>query len=467
MLASNHPGIIIPGRTGLTNLQDRESSDSIQGQVAAFSGSIQGQVTASSDSIKENVTAPPDSLRGQVAAPPDSIRGQVAAPSDSIRGQVAAPPDSVREQIPAVAVEPGAPSGEETGAADSVIHRGESASDTLQTVVPVPLPVAGQQSVWERIDNREREIRETRSEKEVETRVTATITSIADPEPGPVDFKYDASYYLDPDSEIPFFREYIFPVSGRQDQNVFAGGDNSITHNSAVAYRTYLENEVSAGNDDLHYSISWIPGVVILSILLLTWIKLAYLQFLTPVLVSAFNYKKASKLYQSKHVPSHTAFFILHLVFAVNTGLFVLFIFGHFNLNIPDIGPLLLFLIISLSVVFLIAFKNAALRLTGYLFDTSKLLREYSHNVSLYNKIFGIALMPVIVGLLYADQSVHGTLIYTGLILGAVFYLLQLIRGLEIIVRKEFSVFYSILYLCAFEILPVVIIYKLFDTFLI
>jgi hypothetical protein len=207
--------------------------------------------------------------------------------------------------------------------------------------------------------------------------------------------------------------------------------------------------------------------MVILSLLLIAWIKMAYVQFLTPVLFSTFNYKEALKLYNSKNVAANNAFIILHLVFALNSGLFLLFVAWHFNFNLPPLNPLLLFISSLSLLVILFAMKSAALRITGFLFDTPGFFGEYAHNISLYNKILGILLMPLIVGLLYADPGIHGILIRVGLGIGIVIYLLQLVRGLEIIARKDFSLFYLILYLCAFEILPLCILYKLLDTFLI
>ena len=360
--------------------------------------------------------------------------------------------------------------------------------DTLRVAVPspssdstgistqVPEPVAGRESIWDRIDSRDREIKETLTETTNKTTPVIRQAREAAPETVPSvdrEFRHDATFYLDPEAEIPFFREHIFPAretaqTQPASQFVFIENGKTSAISSSVTYQAYLETDTSGEvNHGLQYSTSWIPGLVILSLMLLAWIKLFYLQFLTPVLISAFSYKEAMKLYKNKNAPSQYAFIILHLIFAVNSGLFLLFVVGYFDLSPTDVRPVLFFLGISTFIVILFAFKSAALRLAGFLFDRKKLFAEFNHNISLYNKIFGLLLMPLIVGLLYADDTVHDVLIYSGLALGAVFYLLQLVRGLEIIVRKEFSVFYLILYLCAFEIIPIFTIYKLLETFLI
>ena len=282
-------------------------------------------------------------------------------------------------------------------------------------------------------------------------------------------FKYDASYYLNSEPQTLFLSDHLFPpssrtkVTGPSGGEVFIGNETGVTSESSLEYKAYLQSDIHIKNTDLSYSsLAWMPGLVILSLLLLTWIKVIYIQFLTPVLVSAFNYKTATKLYNEKNAPAQNAFIILHLIFAINAGLFILFAADYFDFRNPDSSPLLFFLGSSIVILLLFAFKSVALTTIGFLFDNSKIFSEYKHNISLYSKIYGIVLLPVVVGIIYMDDFILSELIYTGLILGAAIYLFQLIRGLEIIIKKGVSVFYLILYLCAFEILPILVLYKLF-----
>ena len=248
---------------------------------------------------------------------------------------------------------------------------------------------------------------------------------------------------------------------------VFIETVQSPANRSAEAYRAYLVNDMTENeNGPILFTASWIPALVILSFLVLTWIKVVYVQFLTPVLFSAFNYKKAQKLYHEKSLPAQNAFMMLQVILAINGGLFLLFVSDYFDFYLPGISMPLLFLIFSLAILVLFWLKSFALRITGFLFDKSKLFAEYRHNVSLYNKIYGLLLLPVVVGLLYGGDSLYVLLIYSGLALLAVFYLLQLVRGLEIIIRKGVSLFYLFLYLCALEILPIIVLYKLVQLFL-
>ena len=350
-----------------------------------------------------------------------------------------------------------------SGIADTVLV---SPHDTLSVIIPDTVTVIAADTTGQiREERDEAAPREVVTERPAAIRMPAEELKIAP--------RYDASFYLERDTGSPFSREnpFIMHASDNQDilttKPVFVEVGPGLENNRSDAYREYLQKDMNGqAFEKAHYSGAWIPGLVILSFLLLTWIKLIYVQFLTPVLFASFNYKEASKLYHGTNAPAQNAFLILHAIFAINGGLFFLFIAGFFDLKLPDIQPVLIFLILSASLVLVFSLKSLALSIVGFLFDKSRLFSEYKHNIFLYNKIYGILLLPVVVGLLYAGEIMYIPLIYSGLALGVVFYLLQLVRGLEIIKRKEFSLFYLILYLCAFEILPILVLYKLFQVFL-
>lgn len=450
MLDRNHASIMASLQEGTAFVSMPEGEGYLPDTFSLSTGSLLSGDPA--EVTLPAVSAIPDTLQGQSRKEykEEQPEEHTETPSGSVSDSVSDPAEGT---LPAVGAIP-----------DSL-----PVADSLKINVP-----ADQESIWDLIDRRDREIQATKTETPVITmQEPAPVPKVIVPEKTS-DRSYDAdTLFLAPGKDIIFSGEHIFPdmltTASETEAGtiVFIEAGNPAAINSSDAYRTYLEAEASGNTvDHMQYSTSWIPGLVILSLLLLAWIKLTYVQFLTPVLISTFNYKEALKLYISKNTPSQNAFVILHLIFALNGGLFLLFIARHFHLNMPDIRPAFLFLIASAFIVLLFGLKNAVLRITGYLFDSPKLFAEYSHNISLYNKILGVLLMPLIVGLLYADTVIHNTLIYTGLTMIVAFYLLQLIRGLEIIARKGFSVFYLILYLCAFEIIPIFMLYRLFDTFL-
>jgi hypothetical protein len=209
-------------------------------------------------------------------------------------------------------------------------------------------------------------------------------------------YYFDSSYYLDEVRDSLPYRKNIFPVPPEKTSDnavyrpVFIQEDYSGVNQANGSYKVYLNSEINTISREAEYSAVWIPALLILSLLLLAWIKLIYVQFLTPVLISAFNYKESVKLFHGKNAPAQNAFLILQIIFAINSGLFLLFVSGFSILKMPDIKPSILFLISSASIVFLYTFKFGALRFLGFLFEKKKLFSEYRYNISLYNKILRV-----------------------------------------------------------------------------
>jgi len=91
--------------------------------------------------------------------------------------------------------------------------------------------------------------------------------------------------------------------------------------------------------------------------------------------------------------------------------------------------------------------------------------REYMN--LLYNTWFADAMILFILNaiILFAPVSNPVPLIWSGIIITAVFLIVRVLRLLTIFINRRISISYFILYLCALEILPVLIIMKILGVF--
>ncbi|MCF1191085.1 DUF4271 domain-containing protein [Mangrovimonas sp. AS39] len=120
----------------------------------------------------------------------------------------------------------------------------------------------------------------------------------------------------------------------------------------------------------------------------------------------------------------------------------------------------LLRLILAISVFILV--KVLIERLVASIFNIDKLIDEYLFQKISYKNFLGILLVPINAVLLYS-LTPNKTII---LIVIALLFLVNLVglitsyKSHQSLIKKEF--FYFILYLCALEIGPYLILYKLF-----
>jgi hypothetical protein len=194
-----------------------------------------------------------------------------------------------------------------------------------------------------------------------------------------------------------------------------------------------------------------------------SWIKILYLKYIEQIVVSLINYQVSLRLFRDRNVLFRNMALGLNLVFAINTGLFLYYLTQFFNLR-SDFNQVQSVLIFSLGITLIYGIKTFICRILGNIFLVREEFAEYIHNINLYNKNIGLFLFPVVISFPYIADSIKPSIIYIGMIVIGILIILRITRGIQIIMWKGASIFYLILYLCAIEILPVLLTVKLSYT---
>ena len=119
---------------------------------------------------------------------------------------------------------------------------------------------------------------------------------------------------------------------------------------------------------------------------------------------------------------------------------------------------IMLFILVSWFI------KNLVLNFIGNVFKNHLIVTEYILTNFVFNIITGIVLLPFIIVSVYMPSQ---EMIYTGAILWVLVFIYRLIRELITgLSYTKFSLFYRILYLCTFEIIPLIAITKLVMNYL-
>jgi hypothetical protein len=106
--------------------------------------------------------------------------------------------------------------------------------------------------------------------------------------------------------------------------------------------------------------------------------------------------------------------------------------------------------------------KFVCLTIVGYIFNTVELVQAYIFVVFMINKVLGILLIPFIGILAFARPVLHPFAIWGAGFLVALLILYRYLFSLTSVRNKlHVSSFHFFLYLCAFEIIPLLILYKL------
>lgn len=156
---------------------------------------------------------------------------------------------------------------------------------------------------------------------------------------------------------------------------------------------------------------------------------------------------------------------LMNFFFVVSLATYCTFIATHFSLPfVSDFWTTLGYAVLIIAGIYIIKFLF--LNIVGWIFGISNVTDTYIFIVFLINKMIGIFLLPVIALLAFPTPvllSVMLTVSYI-LIAGMLFY--RFIISYRP-VRSEIKLnrFHFFLYLCAFEIAPLLLIYKVLITF--
>lgn len=210
-------------------------------------------------------------------------------------------------------------------------------------------------------------------------------------------------------------------------------------------------------------TLNWTLILCLICISLILGLKRYYEKFMNQVVNSIFNFQLAEKTLREKNVLARRAFFIMNLNYLLIFSLFISLVLFSLNFKISP-KYYIDYLIVALGVLSLLLIRVGVIYLNGYLFQMMPITLEYIHNIYLINKNLGIVLMPLLFTSIYTTPVLSKILLTASFALVTFAALFKIIRGFQIIIKNGVLLFYSILYLCTLELLPLVIGSKLLIT---
>jgi hypothetical protein len=206
---------------------------------------------------------------------------------------------------------------------------------------------------------------------------------------------------------------------------------------------------------------SWILIIALFCTFLLIVIRSNFQKYFQSVTSSLLNYQLAEKLMREKNVLIRRAFLILNLNYFLVIGLFLYLVVFKFDISFLGFSEFGKFFLLLMIFVVLLQIKLIVMQIIGYIFDSRTIFREYVHISYLINKNLGLYLLPVVFSTFFMNRPYSDILFYIALIMIAISLIIKYIRSAQIILKHKVFLFYSILYLCTFEILPVLIGFRI------
>ncbi|MDR2130836.1 MAG: DUF4271 domain-containing protein [Odoribacteraceae bacterium] len=186
---------------------------------------------------------------------------------------------------------------------------------------------------------------------------------------------------------------------------------------------------------------------------LLAMVQLRGRGILSALFVYFFQKKKSDQLLVKKILPNLVPlFYALCLSF---TSLSLLIVYLVHEELVPVDALLYLGFFLAYHFVLL-----TVISLFGWLFNARECVREIAINVWVYNAVPGIALSPFVLSLFYVRPFMVDALLSLIVIFLVLYVLSRCAWWVKILFKHGVPIFYLILYLCALELLPLLVVYK-------
>lgn len=191
-------------------------------------------------------------------------------------------------------------------------------------------------------------------------------------------------------------------------------------------------------------------------------IKVFFSNYFHSLFQSNIYFSVASKLTRESSLVWNRLFLMLDLVFFISIPLALFIAIDYMGIvdNLDFDSKIIALFALGGLIIFRV-FRILASSLVGFLSRQPTTFEFLNHNQFIFPRTLGIILTPLMVLIIYSPREFSYWVFYFMLFIVGVAILLRLTRTIQVFLFKGFSIFYIILYLCALEIIPILLVYKL------
>jgi hypothetical protein len=153
---------------------------------------------------------------------------------------------------------------------------------------------------------------------------------------------------------------------------------------------------------------------------------------------------------------------IVNLISFFNIALFIYCVASYYDFIPRGLSGILFWVSAFVLVALTITIRHLVCYVTGSVSGQKQIFNEYMVTVYQSFRYAGLLLFVLVIILSYTEFLPAQSIFITGFIAFSVLYLMRIIRLLLIFIKKDVSILYLILYLCALEFLPVLVTVKYF-----
>ncbi len=246
--------------------------------------------------------------------------------------------------------------------------------------------------------------------------------------------------------------------SSEKTPSTMEGLDNSISKPVTTPWENPFKKIFNRNDKEESHIVLF--AVLLSALIYLAFVMTVYQQQVSKIWGAFTNEQALAALYRERGGQMSFHYWVIYTLFAVSTGVFCYQVAHHFNVKMNS--ALVGLSLCMLGVALITFFRHTFLKTIAAIFPFFKEVNLYIFTITIFHLAMGLLLVPFVVFIAFAPDSMQTIALYAGLGLVGFVYVLRSIRGLMIATKQILEYrFHFLLYLCTVEIAPLLILIKL------
>jgi Domain of unknown function (DUF4271) len=200
--------------------------------------------------------------------------------------------------------------------------------------------------------------------------------------------------------------------------------------------------------------------IFIVLLLIFAFLKQAFPKYFNDLFRLLFRTTLKQRQIREQLIQTPLPSLLLNIFFAVNGGLYIDILLHHYG-HVPVESFWLLCLYCSLGLSAIYAVKFVGLKISGWLFNMKEAADSYIFVVFVINKVLGIFILPFCILLSFIQGDIYSVaLVLSWCGVGVLLIYRFILTYASVRNQVKLNPFHFFLYFCAFEIAPLLLIYK-------
>lgn len=239
-----------------------------------------------------------------------------------------------------------------------------------------------------------------------------------------------------------------------------AAGMQKATYQSHPYFNFQSKLIIPSSDIKVFHGKEWLFYLLTAIVLLFAVLKLIFPKYLGDLFKVTFRSSLKQMQISEQMIQTPLPSLLLNIFFVITGGLFIALLLQHYDTTENfNFWLMSLYALTALAIIY--ATKFIMLKFTGWLFNLSAVTDSYIFVVFQINKVIGVFLLPFLWLLAFPEPNFVSAIITLSSIGLGVLLLYRVILSYGL-VRNEVKVnpFHFLLYFLAFEIIPIMVIYK-------